>query len=117
MKVKQLKTILSAIFILLFAASCCKEETNMGTVNITFAKKSTDLKVDIYTLENVTIPVYSKTPIYVNSISIPLSFGNYVVRPFDYSMGGCFTNVAFQLNPDKKTINIFYDEYRRVSIR
>ena len=111
------KTILSAIFVLALLAGCSKEDDNFGTVNITFADKPSDLVVEIFTVENTNIPIYTtnnvKQPLKVN-----LNFGNYVVRPYAMSLqGGIFTEVGFQLNPAKKTIDIVYDERRIGHIR
>ena len=101
-------TILSVAFMLLLALGCDKKETpNMGKVNITFANKPAGLKVYIFAAENTNNPVFSKTMTDINSVSAPLKFGSYVVKPVADSV--TVSTVAFQLTKDKKTVDIVYD--------
>ena len=103
------KTILSVIFILALLAGCSKnEEPNMGKVNITFVNKPENLVVRIYALENTSTPIYTKIMTGINSVSVPLSFGNYVVRPIANNTS--ISAIGFQLNASKKTVDIVYKE-------
>jgi hypothetical protein len=110
----KLKLILSSLLILTLLAGCSKEEENFGTVSIFFANKPSDLVVEIFTVENMSIPIYTGN-VTEQTLKLPLNFGNYVVKPYAMSVaihGGIFTQVGFQLNPAKKNVNIHYDEHR-----
>ncbi|MDR3227249.1 MAG: hypothetical protein LBT56_06220 [Prevotellaceae bacterium] len=110
MKTIKIKTILSAIFVVTLFAACSKDDVStVGTVNIAFADKPSDLVVQIFTIENERTAIYSKQLIGKKSVSVELNVGNYVIRPYALSLGSTlFTSVSFQITPNKN-VNVSYN--------
>ena len=110
-----MKYILYVIIIFLLAGSCSKEETNIGTVEISFAKIVYNRTVEVFAMENTDYPIYAVT-IFGQSVSTKLSFGNYLVSVYSPSEAGIYDKVGFQLN-NTKTLKIVYDEYNRGQVK
>ena len=114
-----MKKILSSLFIIALLAGCSKED-ELGTVNISFervADKPLDWVVEIFTVENTSVAIYSKT-LSKNSTNMQVRLlpGNYVVRPYTLHSSSLFSAVSFQLTAGK-TIDIWYDDYKVGHIR
>ncbi|MDR0754424.1 MAG: hypothetical protein LBF04_03450 [Prevotellaceae bacterium] len=114
MKSNKLKTVLSIIFLAFLFASCSKEnDNNLGTINISFKNiddKPSSWEVKIFTVENPSITIYSKTlSASLTEAQVKLMAGNYIIRPSTHYAPHLFTAVSFQLTHGK-TINVWYDE-------
>jgi hypothetical protein len=110
---KTISLCIAIAFIVFTAVACSKDDDNseFGTVNISFSNKPSDTVLEIFTIENTSVPIYSN--IAGPKLKLDLNFGNYVVKPYSPSLqGGVFTTVGFQLNPSKKSANIYYDSNR-----
>jgi hypothetical protein len=109
MKSIKIKTILSSLFIVFLLTSCSKDDDNLGTVNISFVKRPSDVEIKIFTVENSGIAIYSSKPSNARKHSVQLNVGNYILRLAD-SSNGRYGSVGFQITPGK-AVNIRYDEY------
>jgi len=104
------------IIIILLAISCNKEETNIGTIEISFANNVLNRRVEIFAMENTNYPIHIGNS-FGRSFSTSLSFGNYLVGVSSHSETGLYTKVGFQLNKTNKIVKVVYDEYKQGHIK
>jgi len=103
------KLIILTILFTAVVSGCKKEVTQtVGTVRISFVNHPSDLAVVIFPVENLNIPIYTKTDPFNGALETELNMGNYYL----YCQSGgsnpiTYQNIGFQIRAGQTTVIAF----------
>ena len=94
------------LFIILTAlvgsmTNCQEDETfNTGTLSLHFTNHSSDMYANIFSIDNLSIPI-DKIPIYNKNTGRVLNIGNYYIQV--YSNNSSYSSIGFQIRAQNTT--------------
>ena len=94
-----------AILFMLVLSGCKNDETQTtGNVHISFVNHPTDLAVLIYPVENLNIPIYTKSDPFSGDLETKLNMGNYYLYcQSGSSYPAVYQNIGFQIRAGETT--------------
>lgn len=102
---KPIKLILCVILLGMATASC-KEDEFSGTLSVTFRNHDPDMNVNVYSIDNLDIPLGHFQPDNKGKAKKELNVGNYYITVS--SSGTHFSSIGCQIKVNSTT-SIFWD--------
>lgn len=115
---KSFKCLFIPLMLMLFICSSCSKEDDVtltGNLELSFYNSSSELRVQIFTIENEQKPIYEFPMQGKTKINVPLNMGNYIIRPYTTSSSTFYASTGFQI-VQGKTTSIIYDEHNDNSV-
>jgi len=105
-----LKPFLIVVLIALLSSNCKQDDSlYTGKVEVTFVNHPYDLRVNILSMDNNNVAIYTDLTADGNGVvTKDLNFGNYIVAPSSQST--YYGNSGFQIQVGKTT-KVSYDQY------
>ena len=103
---KYLKKSSLCILVFLVFISCSKDQDYTGTLNLNFENHPSDIMVEVFSMDNTEIGLYSFKLNSEGKKRVDLNVGNYYLKCYSSTY---FPSIGFQIRTNKTTL-IRYDE-------